>query len=441
MERLPQNKTLGQSDEEKITKESLFYLTASNGFVSLYNNKTGKLIKEYENIHSTLTMKGIPNTVEHKSSEWVTTTKNGTHLFTHGYNGNSYEICQWSIIILPELSNASFDPVLKLFNTYKIPGQVYTMRISLDDKYLLVGDIEGNFTRLDIADKFKNSEPFSIAVYGQAFNILQKNTNEIIIIGAGDKSYGLLKCIDIFTGSCIEVCDNFPNTGVNFMEMLPDNNTFIYDTKFGEIHIWNLKEKCIERNFGIVFERRSPYKCWSLSGDQKTVFTGDKTGKLLQWDISKGKLWKDYGQVFNQGISCLQKSTNNMMIYIGSNDGHLKAIGSKKGNTVKDYINIAVGAIESICAFEYNSVNMCKSELQKIYEDLQAEMKSSLTGLVIDVNGNACFLNMRSGSEKTPYEKLHYSLEAEKDTLELNQPDLFGQEPREAACMTSNGRY
>ena len=76
----------------------------------------------------------------------------------------------------------------------------------------------------------------------------------------------------------MQIIDNFPNTGVSFMEMLPNNQAFVFDTKYGDIRLWNCKNKFMEKNLGVVYERRSKNQQGVLSPTGETIFTSDNKG-------------------------------------------------------------------------------------------------------------------------------------------------------------------
>lgn len=88
-------------------------------------------------------------------------------------------------------------------------GQIYTMKVTLDDRYLLLGDYQGNLMKYNIDEEYDssltNSSPLANKildgtnfgnVYGGPFNMLVRNLSEVFIAGAGQNNYGLLKCFN-----------------------------------------------------------------------------------------------------------------------------------------------------------------------------------------------------------------------------------------------------
>ena len=74
-----------------------------------------------------------------------------------------------------------------------------------------------------------------------------------------------------------------------------------------------------------------------ITEDEKFMFTTQKNGNLFQLDLSNNlDIVRNHGQIFSNGITALEISSNSKLLWVTGGQGCVKQISIETGQFSKD---------------------------------------------------------------------------------------------------------
>ena len=148
---------------------------------------------------------------------------------------------------------------------------------------------------------------------------------------------GLIKKVNTETN---EIVYNylFLSNGVRSKMVISNDDQFLFLSGMNNYGIikYDLCEMKQVKDFGLVFDRKGVSEML-ITNDQKYLFVGKFSGRLVQIDVKNDFFLKDYDRVHYNNITAMACTSDSKYLFVSDLYGILKKISIQKQKVVKNY--------------------------------------------------------------------------------------------------------